>query len=160
MQWVQAHVASDQITNLLVFRALNTRTTNAASSIIRELFFYFENSAGAVFLQIIVGTQQVLDQIGNHSSNRHSIRALKGVLRDTSARHGRRLRTSVAHSSMMPATGMSMLSLELLSSLASRGMTPASSMACLLRFDRLRLQRAKAPARAISTFFALSTLDR
>jgi hypothetical protein len=67
--------------------------------------------------------------------------------------------TSVAHSSIIPPTGMSIVSLELLSNLANSGITPARCIACLLRFDRLKLQRASAPARATSIFLALSLCE-
>ena len=46
--------------------------------------------------------------------------------------------------------------MELFNNLAKSEITPARCMACLLRFDRDKLHRASAPARATSIFLVLS----
>ena len=110
-----------------------------------------------MFLKFSIGTEKTFDQIVDHPPNGRAIDRLNSERMKSF--FSSRSFTSVAHSSMIPPTGMSMFSLELFNSFARSGMTPARCIACLFWFDRLRLHRASAPARATSMFFVFSAAD-
>ena len=79
MQWTQAEIFPDKITNILVFGTLEDDDVFNGHRHDVQPWSDLENGTGTMFLQFIVGAQEISHEIVDHTANGHTIDRLDPI---------------------------------------------------------------------------------